>query len=294
MNINRAKILQLNGPNGTMYYGGDQGWYSSNTWAMGGCGSIAASNALRYLCATDKEFHSAVAGSPKIASQIKDALCSKRTSKENYSLLMTGIYRTMWAMEIFPLNRIYDNRTRQDRLFSIIRPNQGVTNTFFIIGTIRFAHKCGLNIRVHSIPTAFYPKQTGIDFINDGLSKSGAVVLLTSYNKHSIKLYPGSADFDDNLDDKYTSYTDSMKSHFATITDIDEATNRLLITTWGRPGIVDIEELTKSWRSIKAFESTLFYLEPCSKKESYLCMLSAWKPFIYGIIQSIIRKPLPR
>lgn len=291
MNITRAQSLQFNGPNGSKCYGGNQEWYSSNTWAMGGCGSVAAANALRCLCLNNVEARNAVIASKKLPSQLKNALCSTNTNKENYSLLMTSIYKTMGTVTFFPLNIMYDKAVRGNKWFRIIKPNNGISSIGFIIGLIRFARKCGLDITVNALPTAFVSSYEGVAFIEDGLRSSGCVVLLTSYNKHNLQMYPAGCDLDKSLDSQYNPYDSSMKSHFAVISDIDLATDRLLISTWGKPAICDLYEITRSWRSIKAFESTLMYIELSTRKESNNCLLMSWKPFVLGILNTIIRRP---
>lgn len=287
MNITRANQLKIDGPNGSKYYGGNQDWYSSNTWAMGGCGSVAGANALRSLARSNKQVRRDIINSKRLPSEVKSALCAISPSKENYSHLMTGIYNMMWAIELFPLNKLYDKCTRGDKRFRFIKPNCGLTNTGFIIGIIRYAARIGLNVKVRFLPTAYVDKSTGADFIKDGLQKSGSVVLLTSYNKHNLHMFPSDSKLESRLESSYKGYDASMKCHFATITDMDIDTDRLLITTWGQPAVADFNEVAKSWHSIKAFESTLMYIEPCTKAESIHCILSSWRPYVGGIVQSI-------
>ena len=122
-------------------------------------------------------------------------------------------------------------------------------------------------------------------FIEEGLQSSGSVVLLTCRNRHNARLYDPGSDLDKKLIDGHDS---QIKSHFTTITDIDK--DRLLITTWGRPGIVDLNELAGSWQSIRAYEASLMYIIPSTRKEATSCMLGSWKLFMAGIGHSIIRR----
>lgn len=287
MNIKRAKILQLHDEDGRKYYGGDQGWYSSNSHAMAGCGSVSGANALRMLTRCNKDFRKIVLESRNMPEQVKAALCQDKVSRDYFHLLMTGVYNTMGAMEIFPLNRLYDKKERGSKPFLRIPPNFGQTNTGFIIGIIRFAHKMGLNIAAKSFNTAFVEKEKARNFIEEGLEKGGSVVMLTSYNKHSLKMHPANCDFDMPLDTQPGSYDSSMKCHFVTITDIDN--DRLLITSWGKPAVGDFNEISTSWKSIKAFESTLLYIYPSTRSQSIKSMLTAFVPFVKGILQTIIR-----
>ena len=284
MNIERAKQLQIQGPKGALLYGGDQRWYSSNTRAQGGCGSVAAANALRALALNDKGTADLIRTGERIPDQLKEALLKVRPAKDCFEILMTGIYNKMHAFEIPILNRIYDRKSRDHRLFKIIRPNQGQTNTGFIIGIIRFAKSLGINIKVNYLTTAFADPKEGRSFIEEGLEKSGAVVLMTSYNKHGLKLYPEGAKLDEELKKGAES---SMKCHFATITDMDG--DRVLISTWGKPAVGSFMEISSSWQSIKAFESTLMYITPSDKKEAKTCMFNAYKAFAGGVLKALTR-----
>ena len=284
MNIPRARQLQIQGPDRKISYGGDQRWFSSNTRALGGCGSVAGANVLRCLARCDKEFVDAIRTSGKIPAQIKDALCSDNPGHENFSLLMTGVYETMGSFEIFPLNRIYDRKERSSKVFTRLKSTFGLTNVGFIIGIIRFARKMGLDITVEYKACAFMSKEEAREFIKEGLKKSGAVVLLTCRNTHNARLFKADSD----LEKRLAGGSDSaIKSHFITITDIDG--DRLLITTWGKPGIIDLNELAGSWRSIRAYEASLMYILPGSRKEATSCMMGAWKLFMAGIGHSIAR-----
>lgn len=286
MNINRAKQLQITAPDKKPAYGGDQGWFSSNTRAQGGCSSIAGANALRALFRTNPSFRHHIRDNRKMPRELKDALISPNPDKDSFEELMTGIYNTMGAFVFYPLNLIYDRVRRDNRFFSHIRPNQGQTNSGFIFGIIRFARKFGINLSVKSIPAAFLSKEKAVYFIKEGLRTSGAVVLLTSYNKHSIRLYNAASDLEQPLD-ATDGWDSSVKCHFTTITDIDG--DRLLITTWGKPAVIDLNELVSSWQSIKAFESTLMYVTLSDRSESNRCLLNSWKIFFLCILRCIVR-----
>ena len=285
MNISRAKQLQMQGPDRRPCYGGNQLWFSSNTRAAGGCGSVAGANALRALARCSKEFGDMISASNTLPEQLRDALCSEDPEHQNFSLLMTGVYETMGSFEIFPLNHIYDRIDRSSKFFSRIKSTFGLTNVGFIIGIIRFARTFALDIAVRSLPTAFCSKEEARQFIAEGLRQSGAVVLLTCRNRHNARLFNADADLDDRLiEGKDT----PIKSHFVTITDMDK--DRLLITTWGKPGVVDLNELAGSWKSIRAYESSLLYIVPATRKEATSCMLGAWKLFMSGIGHTLVRR----
>ncbi len=285
MNINRARQLQIQGPDKRPCYGGDQLWFSSNTRAAGGCGSVAGANVLRALARNNKEFGEAVRSSKIIPAPVKDALCSDNPGHENYSLLMTGVYETMGSFEIFPFNHIYDRIERSSKAFKTLKSTLGLSNMGFITGIIRFARKLSLDISVKYISAAFLSKDEARDFIKKGLKESGAVVLLTCKNRHNVRMFAADSDLGSQLKNGWDS---PIKSHFVTITDMD--LDRLLVTTWGKPGVIDLNELAGSWQSIKAYEASLLYIVPSTKKEATSCMLGAWKLFMAGIGHSIIRR----
>ncbi len=285
MNISRARQLQIPGPDRKRSYGGDQKWFSSNTKAAGGCGSVAGANALRSLARCDAAFRQSINASKIIPAQIKEALCSDTPGHESFSLLMTGVYETMGSFEIFPLNLIYDRTSRSSKPFTVLKSTLGLTNTGFIIGIIRFARKLGIDIAVRSLPCAFCSKEEAEGFIREGLKTSGSVVMLTCQNRHNARLFAPDSD----LSERLTEGTDApIKSHFTTITDIDK--DRLLITTWGKPGIIDFNELAGSWKSIKAYEASLMYVVPSSRSEATSCMLSSWKLFASGVGHALVRR----
>lgn len=285
MNIERARQLQIQGPDKRPCYGGDQLWFSSNTRAAGGCGSVAGANALRALARCNSQFRDQIISSKIIPASVKDALCSDNPGHESFSLLMTGVYETMGSIEIFPLNKLYDRAERSSKLFSRLKSTWGLTNMGFITGIIRFARKFSIDIRVRYTPAAFLSKDEARDFIREGLKKSGAVVMLTCHNKHNVRMFPKDSDLSGKLSNGWDSH---IKSHFVTITDMD--LDRLLVTTWGKPGVVDFNELAGSWQSIRAYEAALLYIEPCTRKEATSCMFGAWKLFMAGLGHAIVRR----
>ena len=286
MNVKNAKIFQISAGNDAIYYGGDQGWFSSNTRAMGGCASIAAANSLRALANKNPEFRKQIKEHKNIPREVKMALCQDRPSKNSFEMLMTGVYNSIFFYELPILRHIYDRSSRDNYFFKkILHPNMGTTNTGLIRGIIRFARKFQLDISVNSLNTAFADKERARRFIEDGLAQSGAVILQTSYNRHNIDLHAGNANLDNPLTGgRCCSYT----CHFVTITDIDG--DRLLITTWGKPAVIDFNELAASWHSIKAFESTLLYITPSDKPLSSRCFHTAFIPFVRGIGQAVTRR----
>lgn len=301
--------------NNRRYYGGDQSWYSSNTRAMGGCGSVAAANVLRALSQRSRIFNEAVKHS-KLPTVCKKALLLPVADKDDYETLMTGIYNTMRAVEIFPLNRIYDRSNRQAKIFKVIKPNSGRSSIGFVWGLMSFAKKFGVRIKKHMLPTAFCDGTSALSFIKEGLRHSGAVVILTSFNRHGLLMHESSAMASDaaikrGLGQGATqctmgakcsegvceiggnSWKSEMKCHFATITDVIEkegVPTKLLITTWGCPAEIDYDELVGSWKSIKAYESTLFYFTPAQSVNIYKEIFETVILFFTGLYNSVRRR----
>lgn len=286
----RFNLLTIKDDKGLDYYGGDQDWYSSNSRAMAGCSSVAGANVLRSLARINSDCFKVIKQN-NMSLPVKHALISSKCLKDDFLMLMTGVYETMKAFEIFPLNKIYDRKERNNKFFSIVKPNTGRSSIGFIQGVLLFAKKLGLFLTCNALPTAFVSKDVGLDFIKTGLEKSGAVVILTSYNKHSIKTYSPtySEQIESGKVEKCPCGNANMKCHFATITGITDKS--LIITTWGRIATIDIDELIDSWHSIKAWESSLFYFEPTpDRSKMYRALLMSPVPFIKGIVQAILRK----
>jgi len=294
--VMKETILLFKNPESNLeeHYGGNQDWYSSNTRAMAGCSSVAGANCLRALCMTDKECFNLVKDNKLIPPPIKKALISTKCLKDDFLMLMTGVYEVMRAMEIFPLNRIYDRKNRDNKFFKYVKPNNGRSSIGFISGLLRYAGKMGLYLKYHAMPTAFVSKEEAISFIDKGLKESGSIVILTSYNKHSLKLFhPTMMKHLFELPEK-SEYNECpcadafMKCHFATIT--GRRGNEVMISTWGKIATASLDDLVKSWHSLKAWESTLFYFTPTDKSETKKSLFKSWIPFVKGIAQAICRR----
>ena len=293
---NTFRNYTISDNSGQKFFGGDQSWYSSNTRAMAGCGPVAGSNFLRSLCLTDRSCYEIIRLNKTVPYPIKKSLLSLKCTKEEFIMLMTGVYDVMRAFEIFPLNKIYDRKERNAKFFKIVKPNTGRSSIGFIRGVIRYARKYNLFLKHNALSTAFCSKEDAIKFIDEGLEKTGSVVILTSYNKHSLKLYHPTmlpklfSDPEGNAYPSCPCADSSMKCHFATIT--HRQGEDVMISTWGRAATVSLDELTKSWHSIKAWESTLFYFTPTDKSGARHSLLTSWIPFVKGIAQALIRKTI--
>lgn len=273
--IIKEDLFTITDTKGNISYGGNQDWYSSNTRAQGGCSSVAGANALRLLCQCNPACRGIIRSSKKMPCEIKSALLDRKCFKDDFLMLMTGMYNTMRSFEVFPINLLYDRKERDHKAFKYIKANNGRSSIGYISGVLRYAAKLGLMLEYKALPTAFVGKECAAAFITEGLKSSGSVTILTSYNKHPLTTYNPTANT-------------AMKCHFATITGMDD--ENIIISTWGKKATVNIDEWLKSLHSIKAWESTLFYFVPTDKISMIKSILASPLPFIKGIIQAIIRK----
>ncbi len=246
---------------GTDHYGGDQGWYVSNTQAFAGCGAVACANMLRVLAVKyPDKFKDA-----RVSDELH-ALSDRDYYKDEFIKFMGSVYKSMLVFEIPVIRRIYDMCNRGNKVFKrILIPSFGMNIGGFIRGSLRFCKSRGLMLHMHSLPTAFCPYDKGLEFIKEGLDKCGAVVILTSHNRHPLKLYSGGTG---RLEKGYDS-KNGISSHFMTITGIedDEHGKPLVkLTTWGRVASVPYEKLNRSWQLTRAFASCLFYLTPAESE----------------------------
>lgn len=294
----RRNYFDIKDLNDKHYYGGDQTWYSSNTKYQGGCSSVAAANVLRALFQTNPSLKKQSQESKDIPPVYKKALINTTAMKDDFEVLMVGVYKVIRAIEIFPINLIYDKYPRDTKFFKKIKANHGRSCLGFVKGILKFAKKLGIKLNTHMLPTAFCEYDRALDFIKEGLDRSGSVVILTSFNAHNLNMYDYGAmkDFVESKDKNAvpgSTYDAKMKCHFATITDVIENNDEdvsLLITTWGRPALVDYNELNNSWKSIKAYESSLFYFTYDEEIGIFKQLVSTVVGFVKGTLSSIIRK----
>ena len=246
---------------GTTYYGGDQNWYGSNTRAYAGCGSVACANMLRALADRyPKEFTD-----DGVAGELR-TLTGDVIYKDDFIGLMGDIYKSMLVFEVPFIRRIYDHGKRDSRVFKIVPSSLGLSLNGFINGTLKFCRSRGLLLHVHALPTAFCSYEKGIEFIREGLDKSGSVVMLTSLNRHPLKVYSGkSGELTGGSDTKK-----GVRSHFMTITGIVEDTENkeplIKISTWGRVATVPYDKLNRSWHKMRAYTSCLYYFTPAHSR----------------------------
>jgi hypothetical protein len=244
------------------YYGGNQEWFESNTRAYAGCGSVACANMLRILAQKypDDFKKAGVSGSLNLLTQ-------KDFYKDDFLKLMSGIYGSMLVFETPLVRRLYDSCRRGGTVFKrLLIPSFGMSINGFIRGTLKYCRKNGLMLHAHSLPTAYCTYEKGLDFIKEGLKSSGSVVIMTSLNRHPLKLYSGAAG---SLDGGYDS-KNGVKSHFMTITGLiyekEGEIPLIRFSTWGRIATVPYDRLHASWQKIGAYTSCLYYFTPVSSE----------------------------
>jgi len=231
-NVNN-RFLVHDTANNQDFYGGNQAWFLRNTRAHSGCSHVAGVNMI--LSMTGKF----------------------PINKEAYLRYMDEMYRCMGAFEVPIVRRFYDRTTRDAKFFKRIPPSFGQNSTGYILGVKRFARRYKMRLKAFFRPTFFCSYRSGLKFIRQGLEECGAVTLLTGRNRHPLTLYSKNRTTNSNpIEAK-----DGMHNHFVTITGIDESTPniKLIISTWGRIATIDYAALVRSWHSLKAFSSAMYF-----------------------------------
>lgn len=277
----RDPLQVIDRESGRIYYGGDQGWYKSNTMAFAGCGSVACVNMLRELANRQPQAFKGKGMSDELKILTEDTMY-----KDDFTDLMSSVYKAMFVMEIPLVRRLCDLLKRGNKLFKIIPPSFGLSLFGFITGTLNYCRKRGLLLHAKTLPTAFTSYDRGLDFIRKGLKESGSVVMLTSRNRHPLKLYSGkSGELSGGFDSK-----NGVKSHFMTITDIVDPENGkgplIKISTWGRVATVSYYTLNKSWQKMSAYTSCLYYFAPTGSEKVVLSdMAKSYAIFVWAMFK---------
>lgn len=237
-NINEGGIkpdisfLVSDAENNKAYFGGNQSWFKRNTQARSGCSSIAALNT--FLRLTD--------GFP--------------IEKSAYIKRMNDMYKSMGAIEVPILRKLYDKKTTL-KIFNIIPPSFGQSTIGYIKGMLKYASRNGLKLRFHLFPSFLHSYSRGLRFIKKGLEKAGAVTLLTARNRHPLTLYSALR----SIASKPENLKGGMRNHFVVITGIDDSSDKLklIISTWGRIATIDYDDLVRSWHRPGALLSSMVY-----------------------------------
>ncbi|MFT3985443.1 MAG: hypothetical protein QM697_16185 [Lachnospiraceae bacterium] len=271
-----SSIIISDSKSGEFFYGGNQAWFESNTRAYAGCGPVAAANLL--LCLAGKYPH----------FMKKKLISLPPYNKNKFIDLMNDIYTTMGTLEVPVLKTIYDRCRRDHPFFRKVAPNNGRSISGFTKGVLHYTENLGIFLHAHTLPTAFCSYETGLHFIEEGLAQSGAVVLLTSFNRHPLTLFGGDCG---EIKNPYESKS-GMKNHFATITGIlNDGSNTLLLSTWGRIAAVHYADLYSAWQSRKAIDSALFYFTPADSPDiTELDIKNARRMLFKALRQTLIKK----
>jgi len=241
---------------GTISYGGNQAWYSSKAAADGGCGSVAAANALTALASSSSEVARKLGISPG-----RDGIYQESPFKsfmENvYSYVGSGFY--------------------------FIRPF-GIGIAKYVQRVLLYASRRGIYLRPHVYPTAFASYNRPVRFIYKGLKENGAVGLMASWNSYNaVFTYPkGSA-------------TAKIKNHFLTVTGIEKTEDgdyRLTVSTWGKKGTISYKEVYQSWQGFRAFGTALVFFTTGGssfsvKKDIPAAPLKIWSAFLANMLTGI-------
>jgi hypothetical protein len=280
-------FLIVDEDNGTMYYGGDQAWFRRNTMTFAGCGVVAAANTMRALLCKYPDAYEKASGRLKTLGNVI-------ITKSEYVSVINDMYRKMFVVELPLANMIYDMKEVEygSKLLNRIPPGFGMNAASVVRGLLRYASSHGVLIHDFYLSTTYIDYEKGLDFIKEGLDKNGAVILLTSFNKHPLTLYSGKAG-----DTKRPVSVSGMKTHFATITGIigDKENPLIKLTTWGRVATISYRELHESWQKRRAYVSALIYFVPERSRAMYRADLRKASSFMpLCTVQSIIGRRLPK
>lgn len=253
-------------------YGGNQAWFSRKTAGIGGCGPVAAANALSALCRTHKVV------SRRLHLDISpDGLLEF----DNYHSFMEQVYKTIGSWEIPIYRKIYDVTGKKWKFGIQLQPSYGGSVWRYLKKTIQFAYNHKVYLHSHFMPAAFCSRKKALSFIAQGIAESGSVAVLTARNVHPLDTYafpytPTS-----------TPAPQTIRNHFFTVTGIrkrDDDSYELLGTTWGKISIIDFEELYQSWQSIRCVDASLTYFTIASdSKESLHDMVKAPFQLLYSL-----------
>ncbi|MBQ8970960.1 MAG: hypothetical protein IJ873_09445 [Lachnospiraceae bacterium] len=243
---------------GEKSYGGNQAWFPRQTMTYAGCGVIAAANSLRELLCRNPGLYGQAEGKLKLLGNVI-------VTKAEYISVIEDLYHNMLVVELPVANLIYDKTNTKfgSKLFRYIPPSFGMSADSLIRGILRYARKNGVLLHCCFLSAVFTEYDKGLSFIKKGLKEAGAVILMTSHNKHSLTVYQNTAG--ETSGQGTASY---MKTHFATITDViyknDEPVIKL--STWGKAATVSYKELFESWQKRRAYVASMFYFLPESSK----------------------------
>ncbi len=250
--------------NGTISYGGNQSWFPRNSAYKGGCGPVSGANVLASLAYQYPHINRALSLPFKNDNTL---------IQSDYFVIMEELYRKMLVVEIPVLNKIYDNLSRRDKIFSKLPINLGIGTCRFTAGLLRYGLEKKIFLKHFSLSTMFCSYEKGLNFIRFALEKNLPISLLTTNSSYSFTLYDT-----ETLDNGSSR---KMHKHFVTITGIVEPTDctspELIISTWGKPGRISYDILYHSWQSPLSFGSAMIFFTPTKQKSTtYLSLLKSF------------------
>lgn len=230
---------------GTVYFGGDQGWFARKTQRLAACGPVAAANILACLAAQK----------PMLAKHLPLGFePEKQIEQQNYLAFMQSVYDTIGTFEVPIWNAIAE---KSDRTQFVIPPSFGREAAGFESGMLRYAKKYGVLLQAHRFINAYGGYRQGLYFIQKGLAAGCPVALLSTKSKHPMQVYAK------GYGGPLTAVNNGVGSHFATIVGLRRnASNRkmeLLASSWGKLCVIDYASLYNSWQSPLAVGSQMAY-----------------------------------
>ncbi len=279
-------LLIVDEDTGLRFYGGDQAWFKRNTMTFAGCGVVAAANTMRALLCKYPEAYNSARGNLKVLGNVI-------ITKAEFISVINDMYKKMFVAELPLANLIYDNGDFPygSRLLKYIPPSFGMSAASVVRGLLKYANTNGLLIHDVYLSASYIDFERGLSFIKEGLKKNGAVILLTSFNKHPLTLYSGKAG-----DTSHSISVSSMKTHFATITDIlqEKGEPVIKLSTWGRVATIPYKTLHETWQKRSSYVSALIYFVPERSKAMYRADLRKASSFTpVCTLQTIVGRRLP-
>ena len=225
---------------GRLSYGGHQGWYADRSARAAGCGSVAAANALAVLARHDEAANTAL---PLTAD------ADGRYERSSFLRYMEGIYSLMGSG------------------FHFQKP-VGISISRYVRSVLKYGLKQGIPLTYEALLTPYCSSERAESFLEEAFDRGQAVTLAMSWN--SVVAY---------FDDFHGPAAETLKNHYVTVSGIETAPDGrilLLISTWGRRGMIRLDELTASWQSCRAVDTALIkFSRASSEKETKKALRTA-------------------
>ena len=227
--MKRSAFPVIRDENQHLSFGGSQHWYPKRSARAGGCGPVAAANALAAASALTALEN----GEKGLHRALYDGCEHPVFERSSYLSLMESVYRYMPS----PM---------------MLKHAFGITMAGYAFGLALYGRRVRKPLHVEVLPCGFADRKKALAFIRTGLEQSGAVTLLVAKRAVTVTLIEAGRP-----------RVVKTKSHFMTITDMEEDEDgsiRLTLSTWGSPATMSFDELVRSWRSPLAFGTSMAYL----------------------------------